>query len=370
MKTFISLLFIFSILSWHKSAYSFCVQTFNTYGPLYGIQLKKRTQLLIESLSSKDTPCDILHFQEVWKKNHKKHLLNSLDHNRSPYQGYDFDLLREDGLKTGLMSFYTYPIHESGSLLYHYNRSNLIDSFREDFGIHKALSFTLNHQHQIIALNTHLHPTSQNIRLMQLIEILRWMEQNPEWFLNYSQFLTGDFNFAPHSLEWQFMVLVLSFRDSFFDIHRSYEGFCTYCKKNPLAWDQKNRVIDFIFYSSFNPLVDVEVQKSQIIYNQETPLSDHYGVETHFELNTRSFHHLVPEDFKTKTCASALSAAKHILTIISHELPSNNKEIQQQINLWKSNLIDTSSFLSKRICLISEYRLHEDFNGHHKKNHF
>ncbi len=268
----------------------FCSQSLNAYGPAYALQLRQRTRDLVDHLEDLGL-CEAFHLQEVWRENHHEMLVGRMVTRFGWMDQVFYDAPFADEQMSGLMSFFV-----SGQIQDHYrqaflvNQRGLLDRIRSRFGVIKAFALARVHYpqrpllSQVTHINTHLHHSSQDIRLTQLLQMAAE-------FLDRESFgqpwlASGDFNFSPESLEWYLMTSVFGFKDSFVEAYNNPEDPdpCTYCRDNPMSWDPfRSRRIDYIFYRSGSQ-IELAATQARVIFNQEPLVSDHYGVEADFNL--------------------------------------------------------------------------------------
>ena len=273
------------LLTWALSAQAssnFCVQTFNAYGPFYAPNVETRTEVFVQDLKSNGL-CDFLFLQEMWNDNHYTDF--------SSLMSIDFpigtvvaraDEWREDGNKSGLVAVSKSAIKSPSSFLYNINKDGAADEIREGFGVKKGLMLfdSILFGSKIHFINTHLHQSSTPVRLAQLIQLHQALESSHGYELPW--IFTGDLNFKPYSLEWNFLTQVMGFRDSFDEVAVD-KNACTYCAENMLSWDSDSRRIDYVLYRSTEQFKFKPAQASiEFKGDAEFPLSDHYGIKIDF----------------------------------------------------------------------------------------
>jgi endonuclease/exonuclease/phosphatase family metal-dependent hydrolase len=269
---------LFLFLSSISFAESFCLQTFNVYGPAYASAIEPRLSELAEEIQ-KDR-CDSYQFQELWKEDQYTLLESGLKNNR--YAPIWADHIRQDGKMIGLGSAFQGSILNARSGTFRVNNEDgIADWFRGAWGVEKGFTLMevkLDRAPQMLFVNTHTHPLNTSIRIAQIVQLLQEMGQSRLPIL-----LTGDFNATPESIEYKLLTQVGNLKDSFLESNRTYQGICTYCGDNPLSWSSEDRVIDFIFFQD-SESVSLAVERSQVNLKgqEQSPLSDHYGVQTHF----------------------------------------------------------------------------------------
>lgn len=282
-------LFLFPLSPTAASEGEFCVQTFNTYGPLYAPHLEKRSRKLATRLDELGH-CNVLQLQEVWRGSHKKDLANLLTKPLSKTQ-LIFSDAAPQGHNSGLASSIRGLARTHSKKEYRASHSSWMDWVRKKLGIYKAYSLTYANfpdkpfLNRVAFYNTHLHHSSAPIRLAQLLEL--GQEILSQESFSHPVVMTGDYNFPPESLEWRLLTHVFGLKDSY-DSQNGPKHDCTYCSENPLSLSSRSRRIDYVFYrsSSKNDLIPL---KSKIIFkaHKGQALSDHYGVQTHFYLAER-----------------------------------------------------------------------------------
>lgn len=271
------------------SPQGFCVQTFNTYGPVYAKHVRQRTLALTRALDS----CAMIQLQEVWRPFQKEILAQ---HMPSDTTIIDADRSRSDKNISGLVGLVKGSIQKIESALFTVNGKGWLDYGRNLMGVRKGFLATevlLPQSRQtIVFLNLHLHHSNQAIRLAQLVDLMDWYFQTSAH--RKTVILAGDFNATPDSLEMELLQTVFRFKDSYREANRVYQDICTYCKKNPMYWGGGNRVIDYILFAD-NAGLGLAVSESAINlkYFQGIALSDHYGVKSNFAIQEGSANEVV-----------------------------------------------------------------------------
>ena len=259
----------------------FCFQNFNAYGPLYASGRTERTQGILGHLKARPK-CDIIQLQEVWMESHINHIEESLK------DQYSFSSPNRDS-RIGIMDLvmgdilsretFTFAVNNSGSVL---DRARSVASVDKAFHVLRLKLPAIDEEFYVI--NTHLHPSSQAVRLTQILDLLRWRLQNQ----NFKVILSGDFNSDPQDLERRLLMSVVGLKDAMAEsfTNGNYPAdFCTYCKTNPLSWLPSDHVFDYIFYSNAGTaetslkLASAEVNLKG---SPKKPLSDHYGIRAYF----------------------------------------------------------------------------------------
>jgi hypothetical protein len=295
----------------------FCVQTFNAYGPLYGMNLELRTDFLLQVIK-KQGACSFFNLQEVWFDSHYEQLALTLAANQDFFGIYANDLSSQ-GKTLGLASFIEGKEMSSGIHIYQNNKDGFLDWFRQMSGVGKAVAWakvkTPFSDSPFIIANTHLHPTSETMRIAQILELIQELLEAQE--PDAPMIISGDFNSEPNSLEIKLLHDVLGMRDSYLGVHKAYaEDDCTYCAENTLSWDGSNRVIDFILYrSSLKEQLIPTSSNVNIKSHYGQYLSDHFGLRSYFSLMAAPQVLGPPDSFgeRLKTARATLDEAEEIL---------------------------------------------------------
>ncbi len=276
---------LFLFLSSVSVAKSFCVQTFNVYGPAYASSIEPRLSALTEEIQR--DPCDSYQFQELWKEDQYTLIERSLKQIR--FAPLWADNIRQDGKMIGLGSAFQGSILNARSGIFRVNNEDgIADWFRGVWGVEKGFSLMevkLDRAPEMLFVNVHTHPMDTSIRIAQIVQLLQEMGNNKLPII-----LTGDINATPDSIEYKLLTKVGNLQDSYFERNRSYQGICTYCGDNPLSWSSEDRVIDFIFFQP-SETISLAVEKSEVNLkgaDRENPLSDHFGVQSHFSWEEQS----------------------------------------------------------------------------------
>lgn len=290
----------------------FCFQNFNAYGPLYASGLEARTQGLLGHL--KDFPkCDIVQLQEVWMESHITHIETSLR------EQYHFSSPNRD-TRIGIMALimgdilsretFTFAVNSSGSLL---DRARGVASVDKAFHVLRVQLPALDEE--LYVINTHLHPSSQAVRLTQILDLLQWRLRHQ----NLKLLLSGDFNSDPQDLERRLLMTVVGLRDAMADGFPNSlypKEFCTYCKSNPLSWLPSDHVFDYIFYSNAGgPETSLKITATEVNLkgSAQKPLSDHYGIRAYFSLEPGKPQDVDLEESQRRAALQSLAEAIQIL---------------------------------------------------------
>jgi endonuclease/exonuclease/phosphatase family metal-dependent hydrolase len=263
--------------AWAKG--SFCVGSFNAYGPIYAPDVEERAVALVDYLKG-ERPCDYLFLQELWRSDHIATLKAEIKKKSLKMELVSYDR-GETSFGLALLSYA--PPGKVTVLPYPVNYLGFTDWVRKILFVGKAVSVTpiypAGHERPVNVVNTHLHHVSEAVRVAQLaylgmiLDDLLWND--------LPVVVVGDFNARPDSLP----IKILKYVYGLIDSKDPYKpGACTYCGKNPLTWSDGDKVYDYIFYRS-TPLLNLKVQESQIGFKsfKGAPLSDHYGVLTQFD---------------------------------------------------------------------------------------
>lgn len=260
----------------------FCMQNFNAYGPIYAKDIIDRTSRMNSELQAMPK-CDVVHLQEVWNDPQIRQVEEELR------RQYSFSSPNKE-TRIGLMSLTKGDI--VGTETHHFKINSdggVFDTARSLADVRKAFHIMRNQffgiDEDILFLNMHLHPSSQAVRLTQIMDILKWRltNQDAKWIM------TGDLNANPDSLEHRFVKYILGMRDSLEEELRGYpRGVCTYCARNPRGWMLSDQVFDYIFYSNVSDSKTQFKILNSFVNMRGTPLrplSDHFGVRTNFSVD-------------------------------------------------------------------------------------
>ncbi|UOF01668.1 endonuclease/exonuclease/phosphatase family protein [Bdellovibrio reynosensis] len=295
---------------------TFCVQNFNAYGPIYAPDVAGRTVKMTKFLKSQ-SPCDVVHLQEVWNKGHIEQVETALN---SFYQVSAPN--KEETI--GVMSMFRGTILGKQTVAFNVNNEGgMLDNVREAFDVKKAyhvVQSNLNDvEEKIFFMNTHLHPSSQAVRLTQILDLLQWRLKNQ----SEKMVLSGDFNADIDSLERKVLMLSLGVRDS---MEESFggkypAGYCTYCFLNNLSLMFTNHTFDYIFYSNVGQAdtqlrpFDGEVNmKGKTTFGIAEGWSDHFGVRVKFAVQPKTANDINIE-VRREEALKALADADAILKV-------------------------------------------------------
>lgn len=274
----------------------FCVQTFNTFGPIYARDRSDRYTLLADYIEK--NPCDVLVFQEVWTSHYYKHLSTALRSDGLDWRGVHYNNVTPEGTQmtpelVGLATFSLNPLHDVRSYLYPVNFDidvsflGALEWVREKADTRKTISVLRTQvadQTEIYVVNIHTHPTSQKARVAQIITLIDVVESLLKEDIPIV--IAGDFNAEPVSIEMLLIRYVLNAKDAL-----NWSEECTYCLQNPnyIGLTLKNRRLDYILAvsSSTKSLDVISAQIAPKTYKSEY-LSDHYGVRAQFKIGPAS----------------------------------------------------------------------------------
>lgn len=261
----------------------FCIQNFNMYGPAYANNVPGRTERIAGELRTR-TACDVVHLQEVWNASHIEQVADLLQ------TEYKISAPNRD-TRIGLMSLFQHDMKNAETYFYKVNfAGGLLEEIRHLFSVKKAFHVVLADPRflgeDIYFVNTHLHPTSQALRLAQIFDILEWRLRHAD----RKMVLTGDFNSDPDSLEHALVTTLLLTEDAYQSANSGYPpGTCTYCSENPRSWLPSDHVFDYVYFSNVGATSSSLVARDATINlrgSSRDTLSDHYGLRINFELKT------------------------------------------------------------------------------------
>jgi endonuclease/exonuclease/phosphatase family metal-dependent hydrolase len=260
-------------------SHAICIQTFNTYGPMYAPNITSRSEALSKEILS--APCDIVHFQEVWNSGQQNVLVSNLQ------PAFNISAPNMD-LKIGLMALTKGQITYTDVYTFVMNSDSFMDSLKDVLGVKKGFMNMVVQlpglNTPVLATNVHTHPMSGSVRLAQVLDIYQWRLRN----LDYPWVITGDFNFTADSFEWKFFKALLGVHDVQEETV-GYNGQCTFCgTQNPLSDEKGNWILDYIFVSNITKGMNwkwqLEGSEINLRGGQRSPLSDHYGLRAQVKL--------------------------------------------------------------------------------------
>lgn len=312
----------------------FCMQNFNAYGPIYASRKEERTDIMVAELTGKPR-CDIIHLQEVWNDSQINQVENGL---KSLYTISSPN--RQE--KIGVMSLMMADMKKTETHDFNINSDgNILDRGREMFNVKKAFHVVQASMYGIdedfYFMNTHLHPTSQAVRLTQIVDLLQWRLQNTDLKL----LLSGDFNGDEHSLERSVIMSLLGVHDSLLEtVGGTYpKGLCTYCAGNPLGWLLSDHILDYIFFSNVGrATTHLRAYDGEINLRgtPRKPLSDHFGLRVQFSVEPAQVQPVrsVIEDRRVE----ALSLLTQMETILGKEKKKGFAEYAMKVRALKNQL--------------------------------
>ncbi|WP_157865699.1 endonuclease/exonuclease/phosphatase family protein [Bdellovibrio bacteriovorus] len=264
----------------------FCLQNFNAYGPVYAKGIEERTGRMTALLQG-IPKCDVVHLQEVWNDSQINQIENDLK------RQYSISAPNKEE-RIGVMSLFMGDVKGTETHAFAVNNEGgVLDSVREALNVRKAFhvvkSGFFGIDEDFYFINTHLHPTSEAVRLTQVMDLLRWRMKHQD----LKMLLSGDFNANVDSVERGFVMATLATRDAMEDAMGGYpkKGYCTYCARNPLGWLFSDQVFDYIFYSNVGQsATTLQVLDGQVNMQgtPRRPLSDHYGVRVEFSVDPKT----------------------------------------------------------------------------------
>mgnify|MGYP001078679104 CR=1 FL=1 len=308
--------FVLFLSSAPALAGSFCVQTFNVYGPAYASNVGGRLERTAAELLQK--PCEATQLQELWRDSDYSNFTRALESGRLAFVRAD-TLRSGDEALTGLASGFAGQVLSSKSELFRVNnKGGFFDKIRDLTGVQKGFTLIeakVDHGPLALYANLHTHPDEPAIRMAQISQLIDVLANAPS---DLPFVLNGDLNATPDSLELALLRDVLLLRDTFVEANGDYGKTCTYCAANPLSWSNEDRVIDFVLIRN-SPSLELRSVRSEITLTggPRDPLSDHYGVRTELEPVDRAAELLDPASeivqARLATAAATLKKAKRIL---------------------------------------------------------
>lgn len=298
---------------------SFCVQTFNVYGPAYASNVEGRLVRTAEELVR--GPCEATQFQELWREVNYQTFIQALSPSRLAFIRAD-EIRTGDEAMTGLASGFSGQVLGASSELFAVNnKGGFFDKIRDLTGVQKGFTLIeakVDHAPLALYVNLHTHPDEEAIRIAQISQLVLAVA-NRTSSGELPLILNGDLNATPNSLEVALLSDVLLLRDSYIEANGEYGTTCTYCAANPLSWSNEDRVIDFVLARS-SPSVELKAIKSEVNLQgpANDPLSDHYGVRSQLAWADRNDEPLAAEDplvlARFARAAATVKRAKKILS--------------------------------------------------------
>lgn len=333
---------------------SFCVQTFNTFGPIYAKYRSIRYRLFADYI--RDNPCEVLTLQEVWTDKLYETLDKSLSQN--PYGVNYNDIVPlgtlESPMHVGLATFSSSPVEDVKSYLFpvnfdlNYTPLGALEYLRKLADTRKTVSVlkTQVRGSSVYVVNVHLHPHSEKVRVAQVISIITIVEDLLESDLPI--ILAGDFNAEPYSLEMRLLQYVLNAKDSL-----NWSSSCTYCVSNPnyIGLDFNSKRIDYILgVSSEN--FEISFISSEIAPKKRFGLylSDHFGIRSQVEVSKgRDFVQIDEFNIRKELARRALTETLSVLWT-EYENPEFRLIYKQAFDLYtRTKLLDDADKIAERI---------------------
>jgi hypothetical protein len=290
---------------------SICIQTFNAYGPAYSRDPEKRTVAVGQDLSA--SPCGIVQMQEVWSDTHHNWMMDALAESMFSLSSIRFDDVQRPQVgQSGLATFTTEILSSQSFVPFQVNSDGLMDNVRELLGVIKGIGSSMvtirqDEDQKIQLMNVHLHPTSQRVRIAQIVQILEaFYKKQP---LESPLLITGDFNFQPSSVEYNLLQSVTRMTDAYVANNGPYaSNICTYCESNIHHWPGPNGVLDYIWSRRSQHRTVIHSQTFMNLHglNGVTP-SDHFGLRSHIQMPESSLEFIDATTFDVRR-QSALNA--------------------------------------------------------------
>lgn len=271
---------------------SFCVQTLNAYGPAYAGDKWFRFPLISDYLAQ--NPCELVALQEVWSEDQYNTIRRGPQREWPEMRGYYFGRSTQSSQQPrfGMATLTSQRVTHTKRKIFRVNfeRQKIIDatldSVRESLDVVKGYGTVVVQMHGLFPvafINTHLHPTSEVVRLAQMIELLEEVE------LHLNQdipvVLSGDLNTQPGSLELDVLRQVGGATDTL-----EWSSECTYCFWNPyaikLAFKSVRMDYTLLFSSKSWELKSINAEITP--KRHRTTLSDHYGVRSEVRIERRT----------------------------------------------------------------------------------
>ena len=324
-----------------------CVQTFNAYGPAYAANLEERTSILGRELEK--FPCEIIQLQEVWTEDHHIGASEALGQSLPALSAARFDDFQKPHIgQSGLAIFTSEVLSNPRFEMFNENQDGLLDQIRAVFGVIKGIGSSLvtlrrDENISLQLMNVHLHPSSQEVRITQVVQILENIERRLP--LSKPLIISGDFNFKPDSAEYALLRDVSGLTDSYAASNDGYSSqTCTYCISNPNHWPGVDGVLDYIWFKS-STLTKVEPSHSfiNLIGMNGIAPSDHYGVRTYFNVARVAPKTLDEVDHQARISAaiSSIKGAIAALDESSGQTPTRS-DTRQKLTAYLRRFMDRS----------------------------
>lgn len=177
----------------------FCLQNFNAYGPIYASGIAERTSRMNSELQG-IPKCEVVHLQEVWNAPQIRQIEQDLKHQ------YSISAPNKDQ-RIGLMSLFMGDVVATDTRSFQVNNEGgVMDGIRDALNVKKAFHVVraefFGIDEQFYFVNTHLHPSSEVVRVTQLLDLLDWRLRHQDAKL----LLSGDFNADVNSLERELVI--------------------------------------------------------------------------------------------------------------------------------------------------------------------
>ncbi len=307
---------------------AFCVQHFNMYGPLYAADVYGRTQRATRELHDETPLCDVLQLIEVWNAPQIAQVEQALG------DEYQISAPNEDS-RIGLMSLVRGQIEATETHDYLVNNEDgILDGIRSVSGVKKAFHVAQIKlpavDEELTFISTHLHPTSQVVRIAQIFELYQWRLQHPDRKI----VLSGDFNAEKDSLERELILDLVASHDSFEELLGGYPpDICSYCEENPRSWLWGHHLFDYIFYSNRSQTA-TSLQPAGGFINLKgengNTLSDHYGLRMYLSVEPGVREDL-PGQKDAHLEARRVAALAHVQASIDLLIQSGMKIVQPTV---------------------------------------
>lgn len=313
---------------------AFCVQNFNLYGPIYAMDIDLRTELVGRDLLGQNPQCEVIHFQEIWNK-------PQIKQTKLIYKDFYKIIAPNEKYKIGLMSLYKSTVLSEETHRFNINNDDgILDSIRAVSGVYKAFHIsTVNIEgEEIYFINTHLHPTSSEVRLTQILDILNWRLTH----LDRKVILTGDFNSHYTSVE---ASLIRHLTNSFDAVEMGFKSypkyFCTYCRSNHRSWKLTSEVLDYIWVSNVGGTSRQLVSKSakrNLTGDINFTYSDHFGIQV--QLDFISSKKIISENELKEKLDSAYAVSQKIFSQLRNSNKSKYRNHLLMISELQNQIVD------------------------------
>jgi len=284
------LAFIAGLLFFSASAHAltFKIIQFNTWGVPLMVEDCSRYSQAMERIESRSP--DVVILEEVFTRKGKK----AFHRESYPYEARGpraFPKLVSSGLR--ILS--RFPITRVSQTVF--RRCTESDCLARKGAILVVLDLPDGQKLNVVA--THLDSGKMvNVRLSQLKQIQTLIETGGE--PGAATVFAGDLNFIEDSIEYPRMMSALGMTDGWRATHAvSDPGFTYDTTQNRYAHDYSIKThepplrgrIDYVL-SKDGALSLITPTDSKVIFNEEPLLSDHYGLETEFMIDSKNAAHL------------------------------------------------------------------------------